>query len=97
MSLLSLCIVYRGLGAEGSPRPLPAVVVKTHLLHGSGLGGWGWGLGIGVDGSLAPPSGLGFSFVFWSVVFWPGVCGVGVGCWVRNFGVCVLEVSAFGG
>ena len=44
MSLLSLCIVYTGLGAEGSPRQLPAVVVKTHLLHGSGLGvgGWEW-------------------------------------------------------
>ena len=52
---------------------------------------------MGVYGSLAPPSGLGFSFVFWSFVFWPGVCGVGVGFWVRNFGVCVLEVSAFGG
>ena len=96
MSLLSLCIVYTGLGAEGSPRQLPAVVVKTQLVH-AWVGVGGWGLGMGVYGSLAPPSSSGFSFVFWSVVLWPGVCGVGVGFWVRNLGGCVLEASAFGG
>ena len=101
---ISLHVVIEPLYVGGKPS---YVVVKPmyHLYRVGGIGvtagSWvgvgGWGLGIGVYGSLAPPSGLGFSFVFWSVVFGPGICGVGVGFWVRNFGVYVLEVSAFGG